>query len=358
MRIAIPFLQIFIAAQCALFIAYLVVGRKIRPLANKLLLGLLSLLAVHMLVNLINQHLMVGIWPDFALGFGLFYGPIVYLYTQALIHRDFRLSPRELVHFLPGIVVGSSVLLVDLSTLLYAGLIFGSLFAYILLSYQRLVHYRRVLLSTQSNFDRLALRWLSQLLGAQAVVLIVNIVSVLLESWGYRAAGTWAEISLFASLLLLVNITIFKGLEHPILFQGISLEDEAVAAQSRLKYGANALEEEERAELIRRLDAFMNETRIYCDPDLSLARLARKMGLSTRHISQAINAGLAINFSDFVNRYRVDEAVRQLTSDKERARSIIEVQLASGFNTKSNFNRAFKKFTQSTPSEFRKHNRA
>ena len=68
------------------------------------------------------------------------------------------------------------------------------------------------------------------------------------------------------------------------------------------------------------------------------------------------NEKLNKNFFDLINGYRVEEAKEKLSDFKEE-QTILGIGFEVGFNSKSAFNRVFKKFTQMTPSEFRKKHR-
>jgi AraC-like DNA-binding protein len=60
------------------------------------------------------------------------------------------------------------------------------------------------------------------------------------------------------------------------------------------------------------LDRLMAERRLHRDPELSLERLARRMGLPARRISVAINRARGMNVSQYVNAHRVADACRML----------------------------------------------
>jgi AraC-like DNA-binding protein len=62
-----------------------------------------------------------------------------------------------------------------------------------------------------------------------------------------------------------------------------------------------------------------------------------------------------MNFFDFINQYRVEEA-KKLLADVETKRSILDIALMVGFNSTSTFYTAFKKFTGDSPVKFRKMN--
>lgn len=106
----------------------------------------------------------------------------------------------------------------------------------------------------------------------------------------------------------------------------------------------------EDAETITRIEALMGEKKLYRDANLNLERLARRAGIPSRRISGAINRRMAKNVSQYVNDYRIAEACRLLV---ESDRPVTEVMLESGFQTKSNFNREFRRVTDMTPVAWR-----
>ncbi|MCG9660450.1 helix-turn-helix domain-containing protein [Vibrio mediterranei] len=107
---------------------------------------------------------------------------------------------------------------------------------------------------------------------------------------------------------------------------------------------------EETAQIITKFDALMRGHQLFKDPDLSLNRLARKLGIPARKISSAVNQTHKQNISKVINAYRIEHAKTLL---KQTDEAITEIFLSSGFQTKSNFNREFSRITGQTPSEFR-----
>ncbi|MEP7456935.1 AraC family transcriptional regulator [Phyllobacterium sp. SB3] len=102
------------------------------------------------------------------------------------------------------------------------------------------------------------------------------------------------------------------------------------------------------------LDELMQSRQPYRDVDLNLNRLARKMGLSVRQVSNAINRVKAMSVSQYVNDYRVKEACKLLAETDE---AITRIMFDAGFQTKSNFNREFLRVTGMSPKAWRaRHN--
>ena len=98
--------------------------------------------------------------------------------------------------------------------------------------------------------------------------------------------------------------------------------------------------------LMARLECMMETERPWLDPDLTLARLARRLHVPVKQLSGAINRATGDNVSRHINAYRIRYARTVL----ESGQSVTEAMLASGFNTKSNFNREFKRVTGQVPS--------
>ncbi|WP_117195354.1 helix-turn-helix domain-containing protein [Rhizobium terrae] len=102
--------------------------------------------------------------------------------------------------------------------------------------------------------------------------------------------------------------------------------------------------------VIARVEATLDQGELYKNEDLSLARLARKAGLPAREVSAAVNRATGLNVSQFVNDRRIAEACRQL---RETEKTVTQIMLDTGFSTKSNFNREFRRVTGTSPRQWR-----
>ncbi|MGU3575132.1 helix-turn-helix domain-containing protein [Brucellaceae bacterium C25G] len=103
--------------------------------------------------------------------------------------------------------------------------------------------------------------------------------------------------------------------------------------------------------ILKIVDAAMNSKKLYLDPDLTLSRLSRRIGIPARQVSSAVNRIHGCNMSQFVNQYRIEKAQDLLKNTKI---PITELMFECGFQTKSNFNREFIRVTGKTPSDFRR----
>jgi len=120
------------------------------------------------------------------------------------------------------------------------------------------------------------------------------------------------------------------------------------------RYAKSGLHSEAMTALLVNLKQLMAENKLYLDPDLSLPKLAEQLETSVNHLSQAINAGLEMTFFDYVNQYRINDAMEILRNGNQRFPAILDVALSVGFNSTSTFYTAFKKINGHSPAKFRR----
>jgi len=101
---------------------------------------------------------------------------------------------------------------------------------------------------------------------------------------------------------------------------------------------------------------YIIKNKLYLDPLFSMEDIVVELGFSKSYISRLVNSYSNNNFSDFVNSLRVEQAKKFLSNDEFSNYTIVAIGLECGFNSKSTFYSAFKKFTSETPSSFREHN--
>lgn len=123
-------------------------------------------------------------------------------------------------------------------------------------------------------------------------------------------------------------------------------------AARNIRYERSNLSREKAEASLARLEAIMADKRPFLDGELSLEDLARRVDLSAHQLSEVINIYSGKNFAWYVNAYRVDSAMETLLREPDL--SVLEVAYASGFNSKSAFNAAFRAQAGMTPTEYRR----
>jgi AraC-like DNA-binding protein len=331
--------------------ALLAAREKAPRTANRLLAALLLLssaiighawLALHDLVGS-YPHSIGAIWT-----LGLATGPFLYLYFGSLLF-DRPLDRRALRHFLPFVLATLALLpfylqpgeaklawAMDRPHLLLA--IAAPAKLAVFLAYaaacQRLMR-KAGQGPLVTGLHRLMLVWLAGgLLSVAALAVEFFELPLPLSS---DAIGAIA-------LLCFVYGTAALAMRLPLGYK-------PQAEPARERYADKKLPEADRVRHLAALTAAMEEAHAYRDGELKLEQLAGQVAMTAHELSQLINDACGVNFQDYLNRYRVEDLKAALHADA--GASILDLALAAGFNSKSALNRAFKKHTGMTPSEFR-----
>lgn len=106
--------------------------------------------------------------------------------------------------------------------------------------------------------------------------------------------------------------------------------------------------------MIVRVRSLMTDTQIYKDSNLKLDSVAGIIGVSSSTLSKAINRVTGKNFNNYVNEFRVKEAIRLLSDAPENTRFVHGFYKQVGFQSRASFYRTFKKVIGTTPAEYKR----
>ena len=119
-----------------------------------------------------------------------------------------------------------------------------------------------------------------------------------------------------------------------------------------IKYASSHLTQNQIDGFLDKIRNHMQEFEPFRKKDLTLVKFAKSVELHSHHVSRVINERLHQNFSDFVNSYRVELARKLLVQDLLQRYTISGIGDEAGFNSRTAFYNAFKKFTGMSPGEF------
>jgi AraC-like DNA-binding protein len=191
------------------------------------------------------------------------------------------------------------------------------------------------------NVSDLSLRWLIRILGLfSAFLLIVAFFSLTSED-------DTGDIYIATNCSFIFYSLSFYLITH--------LQASVAEKDQRKKYERSVLDRAMIADIQRKLENFIHTEKPYLNSELTMPLLADQLKVSMHHLSQVINEQYGLNFSDFINQYRIEEMKTKLTDTRYHHFKIEQIAFDTGFNSKSTFQAAFKKFTGRTPSEYRKH---
>lgn len=152
--------------------------------------------------------------------------------------------------------------------------------------------------------------------------------------------------------LIAINIMIFAGASRTKGIRNI-IEETSETSNVNNKYAASSLSKTDKEAIVSKVKGTMSENKIYRTPNITLKLLANKLGIQPKHLSQVINEYFNMNFCEYINTLRIEDAIEQLTDPENEHKTILEIIYHTGFNSKSSFNTLFKKQTGLTPTNYK-----
>ncbi|WP_120497225.1 helix-turn-helix domain-containing protein [Kiloniella sp. EL199] len=334
--------------------------------ANFLLAGLVGLLTITMwnvYILKIQGPLMFHIIDYHLWATPLLWAPLLYLYTGLLIKKR-TLQWKSIAHTFPALFIGllqiplhfyqSTELGIELLDFFYKAVvifIYPQLGLYLFHSFKILREYQIETKDQFSTLEKINLTWLIVILTSFSSILLFDMTMNFLIVFGDFKLTLIYDIVLLLEALMVFAIGYFS-LRQPEILTGSSAKNHPVKNPITTKYIGSPIDKQLGAELADQLDKMMIEQKTYLTNDLTLTQLADSMALGTHHMSQIINQHRHKNFYDYINEYRAQHAAGYLA--KRGKTNLTRLAYESGFNNRVSFNKAFRKYTGQTPTEFLK----
>lgn len=261
-----------------------------------------------------------------------------------LLNIDLLFSPEQVVQ---TFVEGTRA--VTARYILGQFILFGQAFIYIGYTALFMYRYQQRAQDNYAGFDPNVFSWLWIVQGFNLII------------WSMKAAAmVVAGSGLFEGADILIVLLIYSiGLaqwRNPQLFKIVVpvTADAAAPNKEADSRSAGKLDRDTRLVLLETVNRHMQTHQAFLDSELSLRRLSDAVGISTHHLSEALNGQEGEggqNFYNFVNKLRVEYVCAHLAQDPEI--KLLDLGLQAGFSSKSTFNSVFKKHTGLTPSQYR-----
>ncbi|MGE5805929.1 MAG: helix-turn-helix domain-containing protein [Ignavibacteria bacterium] len=271
--------------------------------------------------------------------------PLLYIYFRSLFRPENNFNFKILFHAVPFLIIFiyifSEVFIRNKPRyVFYPTAIYLISFLFI----QNILYFIFILKDLKPAFEskkeKSKLRFFKILLISTVVLfflkLIIFIIWNILE---YTDICIFMTGIFFSVVFIIINFLVIFSLNNP---------DALIGS---LKYQATPLSENELSIQLENIIAVLTSNKLFTDPLLSLERLSKSSKIPEKLLSQVINQSSGLNYNDFINRYRIDYA--QQLIKKEISKKVLEIAYECGFNSKTTFNTAFKKFTGITPTQFR-----
>jgi AraC-like DNA-binding protein len=344
-----------------------------------------KLLAAYLLVVVIDLSEIIfsdfyQAYPDLDMlryNISLFMGPTLYLYVKTAIYDDFTLKVKHLVHTIPYAIACLVMIpnffsvdnaskqlwydnFTDVPELTFIHFMTSiQLGFYLLVIYKHLIRYRKIVVENYSDADRLNKRWLTQLIYLFTMSYIIGLGRMYFRFSDFYEYERLMLTILITSVLLSICWILWQALHKPNLFTGVSSTIDVIDEQVASKENSgdptiSVIETEKYDAIVLRLRDYMQQSKPFLDPSLSVESLAERINLPSSELSLTINRIIGQHFFDFVNLYRINLAAEMLIANEQQPKTVLEILYEVGFNSKSSFNTAFKKHLLMTPSQYRK----
>jgi AraC-like DNA-binding protein/uncharacterized membrane protein YhdT len=283
-----------------------------------------------------------GSLPKIYLQIGLsacfFIGPLLYCFLKSAV-KGLEVMPKSwkwmiALLFLPVLVIGICYPYENYSGLwnqYFGKVIYSQWFIYLVVSGFVIKDTLKKMIAKGQQLTAAEV-WLLMIFFGNVVIFISFFLSMIQAPFTSYISGS---IGFSMVLYLIISVLLYrKKTDDLFLF-------------SPNKYTGKKLQEEEAGILLGKLERVMTEQAVYRNPDLKLSDLSKGINVSSHQLSQLLNDNLGKNFTTFVNEFRINEACRIISTDHRLTLESIGYEV--GFNSKSTFFAAFKKFTGTTP---------
>lgn len=296
----------------------------------------------------------------------LLYGPLLYFYFKCTTY-NYKLKTLDILHFIPNVALViyllpfyflpvndkiAIMLGLDASYKINKYVIFFSKVVSLVI-YAFLI--RRIYFSIKKsklvriNKDLSVDKWMKTIYYIHVAYIACYVMYGLPKSGVLKLSNDFIGYAQVAAMSVMVIYIAYMAYIQPNVF---NKEFNAVKDLLKAKYKKSALTNSLSCELKESLIKLLNEDKIYKQSNISLELLSNKLNTTRHNTSQIINEHFDMNFFELINKFRIKEAINILEKDIQGGLKIIDVAYEVGYNNKVTFNKAFKKETMQTPSEF------
>lgn len=199
-----------------------------------------------------------------------------------------------------------------------------------------------------ASTEGMELKWVAVLAGAMGFYIIQSMVGEALILMGKHDPIGLRFDSLLV-LIIVVALALWGLRPSPELDRAkIALGEQA--EHRNKKYERSALSGNQADRIGQKLLRAMQQDLLYQDPNLTLGALSGHIGVSQNYVSQTLNQHLGLSFFEFVNEWRVKEAIPLVVAGET---TVLAIAYEVGFNSRSSFYSAFKRVTGMTPSAYK-----
>lgn len=207
-----------------------------------------------------------------------------------------------------------------------------------------IIRYQNKISNFYSNLEDRSMLWANYLLYAIVATSVLSII------FNFLGRGVFLDMP----ILLIIPSLLFSVLLFLIGYLG-NLQNYTVI-DLKLDEQTEQLQEQPNGnneKLKKRLIALFENEKSHLNTNLKITHVADMLNSNRTYVSKLINTEFKCTFSEFVNRYRVEEAKRLLSDESSKDFSLDYVAEKSGFGSMVNFMRVFREIEGITPGRYR-----
>ena len=357
----------------AFFITLILVTKKNKSDADFILLFWLLVIAIHLLSIYFFTTYGGKKYPFFAslsMPLTLVHGPFLFLYASKKTSGK-RITFYDLLHFIPLFlwfvftfdfysfntkkqieVFTHQGKEFDTQNIIRVIITYLSGVIYYILSLLVLIKYHKKIKEHFSDIEKINFNWLLYFIIWNFLIWIfilcnqetiayglISFFIFWIGFFGFRQTDVFFEKNNYLNHQMIVNA------------QEVTIENFGNETDLEDKHKNRLLSEEDSKIIEEKLLEYLTIHKPYLNPELTLQQLAENIDVHSNVLSYVINTTLGKNFYDLINEYRIEEFINLYQNSYDKY-TILALALDSGFNSKSAFNRNFKKIKGITPSEF------
>lgn len=287
-------------------------------------------------------------------------GPCLYFYVLLILNRPVKFVHWKMtVHFIPLIpclvfnflflnkpiaerinwlthdFYSGSMEMTIINIVLYLQIIF-----YLVISYRAVRNQIKISSYIEKNGFRTNITWVKLFLLVNISMIIISLPVCFLIN-NEQTSIFIGQIAMNINFIFLFIISALK----------IGFMDTEKIEEKKTSYQIN---QTQAARYWKILTEYMDTCKPYQDENCSLPSLAEQTNIPEYQLSKLLNTHGGISFADFINDYRVKEAVIYLGDKSKQRKNIDTIAIECGFGSRSSFYRAFQKVYSISPTVYRK----
>lgn len=268
----------------------------------------------------------------------LLLGPLLYFYIQSMTKPNFQIKTTYINYFLPFIAMFVISFFATEQWFFENGKFWA--FALLAFVYLHFAYYifrsSKIIMKASKNGNQIlnksqntVILWSRYVIVGVIIIWVSYVLNIFEDKIPYILGPIIYSITIYALTFIAFNSKVIN-------YNGMVFKEDL-----------------NKNTIFKNIDDIIRKDKLYLNSNLDLKRIAQILSISSHQVSHIINEKTDANFNSYINKFRIEEAKKNISKDTEKQYTIESIAFDVGFNSMSTFNSAFKKFESITPSQYR-----